>query len=71
MSYGENEIIKQQEQSTVNPQKHNIVTCQKSPSEINKHVSNDGNFAVDIAPDVLNLTEQNEFKIITCELLLQ
>ncbi|CAH1643294.1 unnamed protein product [Spodoptera littoralis] len=66
-SKGENKTIKQQEQSTVSPQKHNIITCQKSPSEINNHVSNDVNFAVDITPDVLNLPEHDEFKIITCE----
>ncbi|CAG4939318.1 unnamed protein product [Parnassius apollo] len=74
-----NKTIKQQDQSTiiVSPQKHNVITCQKLPSEMNKNVCDDINFAVDITiekmPDALLVTdvpklpEHDGFKIITCE----
>ncbi|XP_045506624.1 uncharacterized protein LOC123702846 [Colias croceus] len=78
-SEDENKTIKKQDQSTVivSPQKHNVTTCQKSPSEMNKNVCNDINFAVDITiekmpdellvSDVPKFPEYEEFKIITCE----
>ncbi|CAK1600206.1 unnamed protein product [Parnassius mnemosyne] len=74
-----NKTIEQQDQSTiiVSPQKHNVITCQKLPSEMNKNVCNDINFAVDITiekmpdgllvTDVPKLPEHDGFKIITCE----
>ncbi|CAK1602463.1 unnamed protein product [Parnassius mnemosyne] len=78
-SEDKNKTIKQQDQSTiiVSPQKHNVITCQKLPSEMNKNVCNDINFAVDITiekmpdgllvTDVPKLPEHDGFKIITCE----
>ncbi|CAG5014807.1 unnamed protein product [Parnassius apollo] len=62
--------IKQQDQSTiiVSPLKHNVITCQKLPSEMKKN-----DITIEKIPDGLLVTDvpklpdHDGFKIITCE----